>query len=457
MAERKLLSETALALFIMLLLSWGAECNFCLADDLPTVNFATALTIPTPGYSVALAVGDFNGDGISDLAVGNNLGGISILLGNGDGTFKTATNIPLQGATVFVAVGDFNGDGKPDLAVAQLGALIEGSPGEFAFGSVQILLGNGDGTFAPPGRYSAGNYCSSLAVADVNHDGKLDLIVTSITTLEGLNYPGAVNVLLGNGDGTFRPGSRIKTGINPQFVAVADFNKDGNPDLAVANDDGTVGIFLGNGDGTFQGGTSYKSGGRPASIVIGDFNGDRKPDLAVANFNTATVSIFLGKKDGTFSPPRNYPAGLNNSFSIAAGDFNGDGKLDLAVADYSGDKVQILLGKGNGVFGNPIGFGTGPNAQFVAVGDFNHDGRPDLATADPGGSVSVLLNTTISRTNVFDYINRRIPCDGPWKDHLEYVKSVEKLANLLVRGSLINRFEEAEIVARATASDCGTR
>jgi hypothetical protein len=162
----------------------------------------------------------------------------------------------------------------------------------------------------------------------------------------------------------------------------------------VANDFGGVSILLGDGGGEFSAQTNLVSGGRPASIAVGDFDGDGRPDLAVANFNTATVSVFLGRGDGTFRSAVNYPAGLNNCYSVVASDFNGDGRLDLAVADYSGGTVQVLDGKQNGTFNPPVVFSLPQNREWLAVGDFDHDGRPDLAVSNPSGSVFVMQNIT---------------------------------------------------------------
>ena len=336
----------------------------------------------TAGYDpMSVAVGDFNGDGVPDLVVANRVfNNVSVLLGNGDGTFQAAQPISAGTRPIFVAIGDFNGDGKLDLVVAN-----EGS------NNVSVLLGNGQGAFQAAQNFAAGTNPQSVAVGDFNGDGKLDLAVAN----EG---SGDVSVLLGNGDGTFQTAVAFATGTNPQSVAVGDFNGDGKLDLAVANGGdfssgagGNVTVLLGNGDGTFQTALAFAAGDIPQSVAVGDFNGDGKPDLAVANLRSGDVSVLLGNGDGTFQAAQNFPAA--GASSIAVGDFNGDGKVDLAVASGS---VSVLLGNGDGTFQAARGFVVGGSPWAVAMGDFNGDGKLDLATANGGGglepgTVSVLM------------------------------------------------------------------
>ena len=242
----------------------------------------------TADRSYALAVGDFNGDGKPDLAVANYAPGtISVLLGNGNGTFQPHVDYATGRYPESVAVADFNRDGKLDLAVANNGS-----------NTVSILLGNGDGTFQPQVEYAIGNSQIGVAVADFNRDGKLDLVVTNHDN---------INVLLGNGDGTFQPAVNYAAGASPGSPAVGDFNRDGKLDLVVANNSNnstnTVNVLLGNGDGTFQPAVSYSTGPNPTSVAVADFNADGQLDLAVAtNGNTSnnTVSILLGNGDGNF-------------------------------------------------------------------------------------------------------------------------------------------------------------
>jgi uncharacterized protein (UPF0548 family) len=289
------------------------------------VNYATG---PRPN---SVAVGDFNGDGKQDLAVANRgdprVGGdaVSVLLGNGDGTFQNAVNYAAGSAPFSVAVGDFNGDGKQDLAVANASS-----------GNVSVLLGSGKGTFQNAVNYSTGLAPYSVAVGEFNGDGKQDLAVAT--------FLGDVSVLLGNGNGTFQNAVNYAAGVDIRSVAVGDFNGDGKQDLVVANSNSAnISVLLGNGDGSFASAVNYATGPGPFSVAVGDFNGDGKQDLAVANSNSANVSVLLGNGDGTFQSAVNYNAN-NGPVSVAVGDFNGDGKLDLATANASTfNDVSVLL------------------------------------------------------------------------------------------------------------------
>jgi hypothetical protein len=353
-----------------------------------SVALGTPSEFATGSDPLSVAADDFNGDGKLDLVVANSgSNNVSVLLGNGDGTFQAAVNYDAGSNPQFVAVGDFNADGKLDLAV------VNGSSG---IGSVSILLGKGDGTFQAAVSYGVGLQPISVAVADFNGDGKLDLAVVNMSTSNG-----SVSVLLGKGDGTFQAASSFDVGTFPFSVAVGDFNGDDKLDLAVVNfGSGTVSVLLGNGDGTFQAAVDYGGGNAPVSVAVADFNGDGKLDLAVANLASGNVgpgnvSVLLGKGDGTFQPAVSYEAGSNTgAASVAAGDFSGDGRLDLVVATSgtnSANNVSILVGNGDGTFQPGVNYGTGSN-PFAAVGDFNRDGRLDIAVVDLGGSgVFVLL------------------------------------------------------------------
>jgi hypothetical protein len=308
-------------------------------------TFLPAGSSDTGYHPLCVAVGDFNGDGKPDLAVANysypfTNGSVSVVLGNGDGTFQPALNFLAGSGPCSVAVGDFNGDGLLDLAVANSSDYYGNRSG------VSVLLGNGDGTFQPALNYAAGSEFTAVAVGDFNGDGKQDLAVANSNYLY---TNGSVSVLLGQGDGTFQFAGSYAAGYYPHSVAVGDFNNDGIFDLAVANYlTNSVSVLLGKGDGTFQPAVNYPTGPSPSSVAVGDFNGDGKLDLAVANagswpfFSDGSVSVLLGKGDGTFQATVNYAAGTRPS-SVAVGDFNGDGFPDLAVANFGSNDVSILL------------------------------------------------------------------------------------------------------------------
>jgi Bacterial Ig-like domain (group 3)/FG-GAP-like repeat len=362
-----------------------------------SLSFLPAVTYDSGGsFPSSVAVADVNGDGKPDLLVANTgpggtvSGTVSVLLGNGDGTFQAAVSYGSGGSfTYSLAVGDVNGDGKPDLVVANAHS-----------NTVGVLLGHGDGTFAPAVTFdSSGVFPDSVAIADVNGDGVPDIVVVDQSS-------DIAAVLLGNGDGTFRTGASYYAGRGPISVAVADINGDGKPDIVVADcgadifcptsAPGAVSILLGNGDGTFQAAVSYSSGGISAlSVAVADVNGDGKLDLLVANSGSGTVGVLLGNGDGTFQAALAFDSGGSIYSQAVVADVNGDGKLDLLVANFPGT-VVVLLGNGDGTFQAALAFssgGSGPTS--VAVKDVNGDGKPDVIVANiNSNSVGVLLNNT---------------------------------------------------------------
>jgi hypothetical protein len=410
-----------------------ATAGWSNASPASGLSFAAAVPYFSGGNGAnAVAIADVNGDGFPDLVVTNwcsdstcTGGAVGVLLGKGDGTFQAAVLYPSGGLFAnSVAIADVNGDGNLDLVVANCGS---NSPNDCVStsnsGVVAVLLGKGDGTFQAAAPYSLGaNGATSVAVADVNGDGKLDVIVAT-----GSNTGGLVGVLLGNGDGTFQAEVTYGSGgISPLALAVADVNGDGHPDVVIANQcvDSTctssnVGVLLNSGTGTFETPTTYGSGGLfPDWVVITDVNGDSKPDLVVANSSTSTtvdngnVGVLLGKGDGTFQTAAAYPSGGFGAASVAVADVNGDSNPDLVVVNCSatssscvggGGTVGVLLGNGKGTFQTAVTLGAGGNTPFgVAVADVNGDSKPDIVAANcssnycgaANGSAGVLLNTS---------------------------------------------------------------
>lgn len=298
-----------------------------------TFSAANGSPIPMAASPFGLAAGDFNGDGRMDLlATSESASSVAVFLGNGDGTFTPLAGnpIPAGQSPTYLALGDFNGDGKLDVAVSNT-----------YINSITILLGNGDGTFTqatnPP---AAATYPGPIAVGDFNGDGNLDLAITvsrlsAVTVLLGN----------GDGTFTPAPGSPIPLGIFTTGIVAADFNGDGKADLAVSDGIGnTVSILLGNGDGTFKAasGSPIPVGPSPFTQVLGDFNGDGKLDLTVINNADGTVTILFGNGDGTFSKATS-PAIANQGGAMATGDFNRDGRLDFAIVDSFDKKVYVVL------------------------------------------------------------------------------------------------------------------
>ena len=349
--------------------------------DAISFHLASSPAVGDTPYSVA--AGDFDGDGNADLVVGNWFSdNISILLGNGNGTFAAAVppTYTVGTSPTFVAVGSFNTniDSYPDLVVVNS-----------ATDDVSVLLGVGDGTFASSVNYGVGTAPISVAIGDFSGDGKQDLAVANSTD---------ISILLGNGSGAFAAVVPTTTaGTSPMAVAVGYFNTGTNLDLAVANyDSHNVSILLGNGNGTFAAAVNYPVGTNPVSIAVGDFNNDGKTDLAVANLGSDDVSILLGNGDGTFQPAVNYPVGTSPQ-SVVACNFYGVGSLiDLVVANSGSDNVSVLIGLGDGTFAPAVNFPAGTTPMSAVVGNFAGSGSRDIAVANSiDNNVSILLKSGV--------------------------------------------------------------
>jgi hypothetical protein len=354
----------------------------------PSFVKMTPVTLGNAPYFVR--AGDFNGDGHLDVAVPNyGDGTLSVLLGDGAGRLNHALASPYAvGSTpCSEAIGDFNGDGLADIALSNSGG-----------GSISLLLGRAAGplTTAAGSPFATGSQSSQScgpAAGDFNGDGNLDVAVP---------VGGSLQVLLGNGRGGLSAGSSVSVPGTLQSAVAADFNRDGVLDVAASNYTGdSVNVFLGDGHGGLASaaGSPWSVGSSTASLAAGDFNRDGQVDLAVAGYGAGNVIVLLGNGQGGFAIAAGSPIFVGtNPTDIAIGDFDGDRNLDLAVTVNGNASISVLRGNGTGTFASATRspMGVGPYPGSLTAGDFNEDGKVDLALTNniPGTwTVSLLLNT----------------------------------------------------------------
>ncbi|HEV2399887.1 MAG TPA: FG-GAP-like repeat-containing protein [Candidatus Sulfotelmatobacter sp.] len=342
-----------------------------LGDNSGSFTLKTTISSGSPGDVIT---GDFNGDGHQDFLVHDILGaGVTVYLGNGDGTFQTGVGYTGPHNITSVLLADMDGDGHPDMVVTGFNNTID------------ILHGNADGTFATTssgGSSNGGPAPSLIAVADLNGDGTLD-----IATACG----NGICILLGKGNLTYGNPVPFSAGPASTAAVAADFNSDGHMDFAITAPDG-IALLLGNGDGTLQTADNYDLGEAVSGVAVADFNSDKISDIGVS-VSEPNPRILLGTGGGRFTvtADTNQSSNGNGAQSILTGDFNGDGKPDIFLGG-NGTSGTVSFGNGNGTFSAPV-----PLSEFTAIGfdsptvaDFNKDGKSDLAVANYQ-SVDVLL------------------------------------------------------------------
>lgn len=337
-----------------------------------------------------ITTGDLNHDSFTDLVTTNIASNtLSILLGNGDGTFKDQVQIHVCQEPRALVMGHFNQDDHADVALACSGG-----------DEIALLLGHGNGKFEEGPHYPVHRTPVALATDDVNGDRHPDLVVALRND--------KIKIFLGTGTGEFRHGPQYEYGDTPTSVALSDLNGDGKLDLVVTNGgpmSNAVSIWLGNGDGTFRDPKDYPTGKRPLGVSFADFNNDRNRDLLVINGERDSFTTFLGNGNATFQPGKDSGADAGPNFGLAR-DFNGDRLMDVAIVNLQSNDLSILFGKGDGTFHYP------PRNYRTKAGPFAVSSfrvtttgmeEPGLAIADNGaGSVSIFLHRGLRGTSKSD-------------------------------------------------------
>ena len=364
------------------------------------IAFTAQTAMPTGSSPSAVAVGDFNGDGNQDMAVtveSNNR--VYIYNGHGDGSFSFAVSYVVGSQPVAITAVDLNHDGKLDLAIANRQS-----------GTVSILIGQGGSSFATAVGYNVGALPNSIAAGSYDADGFVDLVTANRGDVCGppLNPCGTVSLLRNNGDGTFFAGATLYPGIVPDTIAAGVFTAGGDTDFVVtsfASDDFLV--YLGDGGGAFPVVKGPLTTLGASVVLVADFDGDGNADVAISRASSGDVSMQRGNGDGTFAAAGIYSEGVTGAhpYSGTTGDFDGDGHPDIAFANYSDNTIAVLRTRtvGNGGFDGALTFSGGLNGpSSIASADLNHDGKPDLVVVNSGGdSITVFLNTSIPTDRLF--------------------------------------------------------
>lgn len=345
-------------------------------------SFGAATTFPVGATPRGLTASDFNGDRSLDLAVANAQDWtVSVLTNNGSGSFNAAVNYTVGYGSGSITSGDFNGDGRPDLVAT-----------DPAYNKVALLLNDGNGSFNAAIYIVLTQSPGYLTKGDFNGDSHLDLVVAPVNTDNNLL------VLPGNGQGGFGQATSYFIGTGSNYVVTGDFNGDSQLDLAAVNSGSTtVSVLLNNGSGGFATAVPFEAGITPSALAAADLNNDRHPDLVVGHYGLGVITVLLGDGNGSFTPAARYDTEYGPR-SLATGDFNEDGKADLAVTNAESNTVSVLQGNGSGGLRATTYYGVGQNPSHLVNGDFNGDQKPDLALInrdETDGSkeyLSILLN-----------------------------------------------------------------
>ncbi len=337
------------------------------------------------------AVADFNGDKIPDIVVGPSGGSsVDVLYGKGKGKFGTPTVLSTQQSPFDIKVADFNGDGRPDIVTANY----DGK-------SITVILNKGKGKWARAVNYTLPTDGSAanpfqVVTGDFNGDGKPDIAVSDPNNSK-------IVVWINKGNGTFGTPEQVRIPLNNHFAVndetmkVADINGDGKLDLIFTETSlNSIGFALGDGKGGFTAENAFSMGSNPFDIAIGDFNGDKKVDIAVASHADNTITFRLGKGKGKFGAPQHFTTDAKPT-TLTAGDFNGDGKLDLVVSSSDNGTVRVYKGSGKATFSSVQAFTIAGNATVMATGDVNKDGLLDLLVGGTGGTDGGSLTLLLSK------------------------------------------------------------
>lgn len=363
----------------------GARRAACLPNATDLSCAVTASSPLTPGpeelSSPSVGVADFDRDGVLDVAVWDAAvggsrdagGAVRILLGNGDGTFRAGAALPTPGAVVAfhgsgasITVGDFDGDHRADVAWL--------TPS-----SLQIALGLGDGSFQPPIASPSDNVAATILAADLNGDGRDDVVAVGRPPL----------VFLSDAKGKLTAGASNATHereyVTSLGATVADLDGDGHLDVAAIDMFGDTGLFYrGRGDGSFDAPRSFATAQLPSAVIAADIDNDGHPDLVTGHFSVSLLQVHHGRGDGTFDAGVPFSA-LSSPAWLGAADLDGDGTRDLVVGTENRHVFSVFHGKRDGTFGDGVAFDpTRENAIPVAMADFDRDGRIDLLLTGPG-------------------------------------------------------------------------